>query len=102
MIVSMSGMEDHAKIEVFSSHKNFHRWFHVHHQKRGRFVTKSPGCENLEKCDSTKLERDRFQNKHARLAVQGLHHENVMSTSNLKMTSEPVFHSLVQLEARKT
>jgi hypothetical protein len=33
--------------------------------------------------------------------VWDLHHEDVASTSNLSMTPEVAFHSLVQLEARK-
>jgi hypothetical protein len=34
--------------------------------------------------------------------VRGLHHEDVASTSNLKMTPKPIFHSFAQLEAYKT
>jgi UV DNA damage repair endonuclease len=34
--------------------------------------------------------------------VQDLHHKDVVSMTNLKMTPEQVLHSFVQLEARKT
>jgi len=44
----------------------------------GRLATKSPGCENSEKYDSTKLKRVQFQNKCALLEVWDLHHEDVM------------------------
>ncbi len=55
----------------------------------------------MEKCDSTKLEGDRFQDERAPLAMQGLHHEDVASTSNPKMIPMPALHSLTWLGARK-
>ncbi len=48
-----------------------------------------------------KLEGDRFQDGHTPLAIQGFHHEDVASTSNLKMSLKPILHSFVQLKARK-
>jgi hypothetical protein len=76
------------------SHNNFHRRFRVHHQKQGRLITKSLGCESSGKCDSTKLERDRLQDERALLAIQVFHHEDVASMSNVKMTMGLTFHLL--------
>ncbi len=63
---------------------------------------KIPGCKNSEKCDGTKFEGDRLQDGRASFAMRGFHHEDVVSTSNLKMIMGPALHSLVQFEAHKT
>jgi hypothetical protein len=67
----------------------------------GRLATKSPECENLEKCHNTKLEGDQFQDTHTPLTGWGFYHEDVTLTLNLKMTPKSILHSLMQLEAHK-
>jgi len=64
--------------------------------KTGLTCNKITRCENLEKCDSTKLEGN-----HTPLVGWGLHHEDVASTSNPKMTSKLVLCSFVKLKGRK-
>jgi len=56
----------------------------------------------LENFDNTKLERVELQDKDTLLLVWDLHHKDVVSMSNLGMTPETVFHSLVRFEALKT
>ncbi len=68
----------------------------------GRVATKSPRCENSRKCGSIKFERNRLQDERAPLAIRVPHHEDVMSTLNLKITPGLALCLLVQLEARKT
>jgi hypothetical protein len=68
------------KWKCFQSRNNFHRRFQVHHQKRGRFTTKSLRCESSEKCNNTKLKGDQLQDGHTFFVVWGFHHEDVAST----------------------
>ncbi len=60
-----------------------------------RLVTKSSRCKSLKKCNNTKLKGVRLQNEGAPLVVQDLHHEDVVSMSNLGITLEAIFHSFV-------
>jgi hypothetical protein len=87
------------RYKCFQFHNNLHKQFQIHHQKQGQLVTRSPGCKNSEKCDNTKLKGVQLQDERALIEFWDLHHEDGVSMSNLKMISEAIFHSLVQLEA---
>ncbi len=74
-----------------------------------RFITRSgvdlqqnhPRCESSEKYNNTNFKGVQPQDKGAPLIVRNLHHEKVVSMSNLRMTPKVVFHSFVRLATCK-
>ncbi len=88
-------IEDHAKLKCLQFCKNFRKIFEVHHQKWGRLTTRSLRCRSLEKCNNTKPKGVQFQDEDAPLTSRNLHHEDVASMSNLRMTLKAIIHSLV-------